>query len=303
MIQTTTRQTSTPSQPAAPANILLDPFNRRWEEYRSRVVDCQAAFSVDGIHDLRVAARRLLAILEISAEFTSRRRVGELRRELKSHLDGFDSLRDVQVMLSGLPQPPDEMPGVGLFRDYLQKKEQRLLHAAEKLVAALNMDALNRRMLKLQGRLQALPGENMGKALLQAVDRAYQQVLARYSSIEPDRLSTIHSLRVAFKKFRYMLECALPALTAFPPGQFKRMQAYQTLMGEIQDAQVFAQNLEKYAVRHPDLELDELRHYAGLRLSGRLADFLERKAELATFWRTYPGAAFYWQYRSKEEAK
>lgn len=288
---------------ATQSTLLLDPFNWRWADFSNRVADCQLEFSVDAVHDLRVAARRLLAVLEIAGDFSRQPQIKKLRRDLKDLLDGFDTLRDVQVMLAGLAETPGNPPGTEKYRLNLQKREQRLLVAAEKYVRSLQLKTFNRRMLKVQAALAQIPDAESSVKLLRAVDRAFASVLQRYRSVKPDQPATIHRVRVAFKKFRYMLECAHPLLSGFPEENFKRMQAYQTLMGDIQDAEVFMQTLSKYARRHPGLELEELRQYSQQRLSHSLAAYMEHKAGLGNFWRLKPGVEFNWQSRAIEEAK
>src|SRR5512135_1868694 len=96
-------------------NLLLDPFNQRWENYRAQVFACRAEFSEPAVHDLRVAARRLLAVLEIVQGVAPQRRIRKLRQELKSHLDGFDSLRDTQVMLISVTENIESQPAFAPF--------------------------------------------------------------------------------------------------------------------------------------------------------------------------------------------
>ncbi|HEX2698114.1 MAG TPA: hypothetical protein VHM28_10430, partial [Anaerolineales bacterium] len=43
--------------------LLLTSLDERWKTYRAQVKTCRKEFSEEAVHDLRVAARRLLAVL------------------------------------------------------------------------------------------------------------------------------------------------------------------------------------------------------------------------------------------------
>jgi CHAD domain-containing protein len=104
--------------------------------------------------------------------------------------------------------------------------------------------------------------------------------------IDPRDAKTIHCTRVAFKRFRYMME----ALAKYLPGAKKklleRMRHYQTMMGDIQDAEVLLQGLDKY-LRKQGLEPVRMRafHQALLRRRQELIRaYLPVAGRLSEFW-------------------
>ena len=156
------------------ANPFLSDFiDQRWEKYHADLETCRAEFKETAVHDLRVATRRLLAALELIRAFDPHPRVKKLRRSLKNQLDGFDNLRDVQVMLFDISKNIESLPELAPFQQHLQKREKRLLRAAEKHVRTIKLTTFNKRLLKVRETLAAIPADELPPRLLQAVDEAY----------------------------------------------------------------------------------------------------------------------------------
>jgi CHAD domain-containing protein len=282
-------------------NFLLEALDRRWEQYRTDLRVCRAEFSEEAVHDLRVDTRRLLSVLEIIRFIDPNPGVQKLRRVFKKQLDDFDDLRDVQVMLADISENIESLSELAPFQQYLQKQEKRLLRTAEAGVRAIKPTSMNHRLLKVREVLSAIPAEGLPLRLLQTVDNAYLIVRQRYGWIDPDQPASIHSVRVAFKKFRYMIECIHPVLTDFPEAQFKRMHDYQTMMGDIQDAEVFLLTLANFATRHTEFALDPVHRLYERYFSQALTIYLDDKGELETFWRATPETAFPWNMKPKNE--
>ncbi len=78
---------------------------------------------------------------------------------------------------------------------------------------------------------------------------AYTEVRQRKTRINPEQSATIHRLRVAFKKFRYLLEFLQPASTGIHKRQLKEMQSFQVMMGDIQDLSILLAHLDANAHR------------------------------------------------------
>jgi CHAD domain-containing protein len=78
---------------------------------------------------------------------------------------------------------------------------------------------------------------------------AYARVVRRRWGVTPANVRSIHRLRVAFKKLRYTLEVLQPVSPGLTPGMMKAMNAYQTLLGEVQDAEVMNASIRQQAVR------------------------------------------------------
>lgn len=273
--------------------LLLQAMDKRWETYREQIKTCRRAFSEEAVHDLRVAARRLLALADLIRAVRPHPRLQKIRKALKGQLDEFDALRDTQVMLAEVSETLESLPELKPLQQILQKRERRLLREAEEFIEALKPAGIARRLEKTRAEIANTdPGTVFDEAVLHAVDEAYATVLQRYAWIDPAQPATIHRTRIAFKRFRYMVEIVHPLLANFPPTHFKQMHDYQAAMGEIQDAEVFLFTLAELT----EAEAPEAirRHYQQQHAQA-IAAFLERKAQVETFWRPAPKQPFPWQ--------
>ena len=112
--------------------------------------------------------------------------------------------------------------------------------------------------------------------------------------VDPVQPSSIHRVRIAFKKFRYTLEIIHPLLPGFPETQFKNMHNYQTAMGEIQDVEVLLQTLDDFVTRHTDYDPLPVRQFYQKRHTELINAYIENMNEFFTFWREKPEKPFPW---------
>lgn len=273
--------------------LLLEAIDNRWEKYREQIKTCRREFSEEAVHDLRVAARRLLALVDLIRAVRPHPRLQKIRKALKGQLDEFDALRDTQVMLAEISETIDSLPALKPLQQILQKRERRLLREAEDIVEELKPAGIARRLEKVRADItETIPSPEFDGLVLLAVDEAYGTVLQRYRWINPAQPATIHRTRIAFKRFRYMVEIVYPLLPIFSQSLFKRMHEYQTAMGEIQDVEVFLFTLDDLTEAGSP---ESVRRYYEQRHAELIAAYIEDKGEVETFWRADPGQAFPWE--------
>jgi CHAD domain-containing protein len=221
--------------------------------------------------------------------------IKKIRRVLKDQLDDLNELRDVQVQLENVARFVDDVPELNIFRVYLQKKEKKLLRVARKKIKAIKSGGLSKRIEKVNSMIQLLPEQSLEESLYGSLDNAYARAVRYYVEIDTEKPATIHRLRVAFKKFRYMIEIAHPLLKRFPPGNFQKMHDYQGMMGDIQDMEVALQQLNDLADSNPSVNLEIIHSHYTARFKRFLFGYLENKGKLLTFWRTAPDQSFPWE--------
>ncbi len=100
-------------------NALTIALVQRWNDYCAQSKTCRQEFSEEAVHDLRVAARRFMAVLDIVRAINPHPRVQKTRRYLKDQLDDLDDLRDVQVMLVEISESIEHLPALQLFQEHL----------------------------------------------------------------------------------------------------------------------------------------------------------------------------------------
>jgi len=284
-------------------NLLIDSLDKQRAAYRENLKLCRAEFSRKAIHDLRTSIRRLLATLDVIAFVTSASRIEKLSDRLKEQLDDFSALRDIQVMLDKVSEDIRTFPELEPFQNYLEKREKRKQRSDEKHIQNIKPGGVEKRLLKIQGAAEDFSAEELRDKLPQAVDEAYLTVIQRYGELDPVQLVSIHHLRVAFKKFRYMVETIYPCLPDFLEAQLQHMHDYQTQMGNIHDLQVFLETLAEFAEDSDSYDPRPVRRFYEKALAEALSVYLKNKDEVLNFWRSTPLVAFPWQreQKTKEE--
>ena len=217
------------SQPNAD-QLLLDGFEKAWRKYRAEWKRCREEFSNEAVHDLRVATRRLVAILRLLHSITPRPLLQKTIRILKEQLDEFDDLRDTQVILAEISESIQELPELQAFQKRQRRQEDKLLHDLRKQVKKFSVKELSKRICKIHDFIQTEPDDNLESQILQAVDDACLITQQRLAAVDVARPATIHRLRIAFKTFRYMIEIIHPLLVDFPDANLKSMHDYQARM-------------------------------------------------------------------------
>lgn len=276
-------------------DLLDKAIQERTRTLRAQMKRCRKQFSEEAVHDLRVAMRRLLALMDFLAFFGQSPALRKARRDIKAHLDAFDALRDTQVMLLETSQRVSELPAIELFHRFLQKQEKRYLRRAQK-----DMNALKNGYAKpLRSALKTVAQH--GEDVLAPVDDAYHTVLHRLALVDESNTATIHRVRIAFKRFRYSVEVVRPLLSSMPDELMQRLHDYQTLMGEIQDMEVMLRSIDEFAARNQQCTMEPVRRFYQQKHQERVSAYIQRMNEVYSFWRTAPERPLPWDVRPVAE--
>jgi CHAD domain-containing protein len=230
--------------------LLGSALKKQWKRYRKELKRCQEKFSEKAVHDSRVETRRLLALIELLGTFLPASRVKMIQAALKAHLDTYDDLRDTQVQMRRVSSLRRAYAAARPFYDYLCKREARFARRTRKRIKHLKAGRLAKligasRLELGQRHKQPLPAKAAAR-LSSSLGRAFRTTCRLRDRIDPADTRSIHETRVAFKKFRYMVEALSGYLPAGCQPKLEAMHHYQTLMGDIQDAEVLLQCFEKY---------------------------------------------------------
>ncbi len=273
--------------------VFLDGFDGRWKTYRKQLGKCRHSSTPESIHDLRVATRRLLGWIDVVLMTMPDRRLRKVRERLRSLFDRLSPLRDVQVQLESVTQLLGRYPDLESYRTVLLVRERRLLKSIARRVSRVETAGMGRVFSSLKRRLRSRLETG---AIRQAFFAAFQGVAAsaftrsvdNLRRVNPSRSRSIHRLRVAFKKFRYLEEMIGP-LVGVEKHQLQAMNAYQLRMGNIQDMEVLIAGVTAFAVRRktkprPD-PFRALRQELAREREERITAFMGAAEELLTFWK------------------
>lgn len=271
--------------------LLLDSLTSRWDRYKAELKNCRGEFSEEAVHDFRVGGRRLLALLDLLRGLIRGAKIKGMRRDLKNQLDHLDELRDAQVLLADIYENVHDFPSLQPFEEYLLGREKKLMRAARREIKSLKIADLSSRVRKLKKTIAESPLDGLDP--LAVVEASYARVMRRYGQVDPVQPATIHRLRIAFKKFRYMVESIHPILEGFPEDYLKRMRDYQTAMGEIQDMEAALRELAEFEKTAPKgYDPGPVRAFYKEHHALAISRYFEDKDEALSFWRPAPGQPF-----------
>jgi CHAD domain-containing protein len=252
---------------------------------------CRRSFSEESVHDARVHCRRLIARISLVHEAMPNSALESVIRALKRFLKPLGELRDVQVQKQALTEELTRFPEVAGLWIELGKQEKRLARAAGASIRGFAMGKLDRRLEALESeltdpcaRLAAKTG--LHEAVVRALEEAYRVVLQRRRQIDPALPATVHRVRIAYKKFRYMVESLPPAVGKASELQLAAMAHYQTALGNVQDVEVLGGFVSDYLHRFPKLGpgLEQFQGHLVERQDGLIGDYLNIADTLASFW-------------------
>jgi CHAD domain-containing protein len=285
---------ASPSPALAPDTLesLVFSLKKQWKCYRKELKKCQRKLSERSIHDLRVSARRLLSLLDLLAHFLTPGCLEKTQTELKRDLDTFDSLRDTQVQLMALRKLRQRYPAANRFHRFLKKREARFTHSTCKKARRLRSKPLGKLIDSVRKEVKEWPGTSnhtsASPMLLSAVNRMFVVTTKLRDRIEPKDTHSIHCTRVAFKKFRYVVESLAGHLPRANEKLLANMHRYQTLMGDIQDAEVLLRAYQKF-LRKEKSEIQEsvrFEHELQRRSRELIDKYLRGADQLLSFWPT-----------------
>jgi CHAD domain-containing protein len=231
----------------------------------------------------------MLALLDLLDALQLGGALKKIRKVFKKRLDAFDDLRDTQVERRLLHPLWGDFPEARPVRKWLERREEALVVQVQREVEAAESRDLKRRLKILDADLSSpqpgYPRARQRAAAAAALMDAYSKVARLREAVRADHAPTIHKLRIAFKRYRYMSELLSPFFAEFTPKRLRRMHDFQGAAGSIQDLEVLLTHLELATAGG---ELDDrvtrrLRsHLARLRQDA-IEAFVAQLDELATF--------------------
>ncbi|PYJ02859.1 MAG: hypothetical protein DME25_14800 [Verrucomicrobia bacterium] len=230
--------------------------------YRKQLARCQQRFSEKSVHELRVETRRMLALVDLLRALEAGASLKKIRKLFKQRLDSFDQLRDTHVQLLLLKPLWRDFPEARSFDLWLRRREKRLtgdLRHRIKTTKQLRVEQCLKEVQKQLRKSARAEKSPLGKArAAAALSHAFARVLKLRQRVRWSNAETIHRMRVAFKRFRFMSELLRPLFPGLTTGRLRQMQAYQRLMGKVQDMEVLLAGLRQ-AVAKAHLPADAAR--------------------------------------------
>jgi len=197
---------------------------------------------VEGIHQARVASRRLRELVPAVARPADAREARALRRGLRTVTRLLGRSRELDVALETLKAIEARAPGraVAAVRAHVVRERAEAGQEVRAHVAGVDVNDLAAGTLALAGR-----GESRS-AIRTCARRVAARLGRRATEVEKAVVDAglmfapgpLHGVRIALKKFRYSLEVAERLGRFRLAGSMLRLKHLQNLLGELHDLQV-----------------------------------------------------------------
>ena len=278
------------ARPISIGVCLASSLRNRWVLYQGRRCQFETEPSEEAVHELRVATRRLMAQLDLFAAVASSGIAEKGRRALKRSMKALGRLRDIQMQRIFIEGQLDSFPNLILLLHDLRREETaRIASATAKVRSLKNYKFEKWISLMFQDLAEKTsdPRENtrLSSEVVDVLQNTYAAVIRRRQAIRTGDADTIHALRVAFKKFRYVVETLSPGFTGFNERELAALASYQRSMGLIQDLEIIQASAATFIEKYPAAEeflLPFMRHLRQSR--GRaLVSFMKQADEILEF--------------------
>jgi len=286
------RQKKTSAKYESPEAYLIRSLETRWLTYRKQTRVCRRQPSETAVHELRVATRRLISEFLLLGELLGKsREVRSSCKVLKAQMKPLGKLRDVHVKRLWMDRRKARFPELMLIFKDLQRAETELTNAAAKAVKRFKAGEPARCVALLTRTLSEVACKRGASRRLcvrahATARNAQAQVIRRRRAVTRGDLRTIHRTRIAFKRYRYMVEALSPWLTGLTRQELRKLASYQRRMGNIQDLDVLDRYLETDSERNEArrILLCPLRRLLKKRESQLLHDFFRSADQIFNFW-------------------
>ncbi len=207
------------------------------------------------VHQMRVAVRRLRAILRAGRSFFDPRWVDGLRRELKWLGTVLGGVRDLDVLRANLRCQVETLPAPER-RAGQQYVLRRLDGDRVRARAALRAALAGPRYARLLARLEAAlvhPSARPSAVPLQSIAASEFKTLRKAVKKLPGQPSdeALHAVRIKVKRARYAAELVQPIIGRRAERFIDKAKKVQDILGEHQDAVVAEEYLRKVTARTP----------------------------------------------------
>lgn len=225
---------------------------------RARALDFT---DIEGVHDMRVASRRLRSALRDFAPFLRRKSVPQ--RRLKALADALGRVRDEDVAIEALERlkaKASEQLATGI-EQVMDERRWRRERAREALERMLTEDALAEMQEKYSARFERALRRDIKENQAQALSFRHagrEIILARFTELQelssslyhPFEIDALHRMRIAAKRLRYAIELFASCWGGTLAEIAKEIAELQSSLGELHDCDVWIGDLgERLDVR------------------------------------------------------
>ena len=226
----------------------------KWQKFEDTFQLTIHRADADHLHDLRVATRRLMAMIQFRELFYPSDTHKRLLKSLKQLMTPLGEQRDLFLQEDYLSQFIHPLRGsLTLFHGQLRKELLNNHKSIRTTLKKFSCSTVQRQVYQTimhWDSTPALPGVSTPPDSLEQVNwkRLIQENAHQVLSLEQDvfvnrNMKALHRMRIKIKKLRYFLEIIMEIEPFIREEQLTRLARIQTRMGTIHDMDVLALHL------------------------------------------------------------
>jgi CHAD domain-containing protein len=208
---------------------------------------------IEGVHDMRVASRRLRSALRDFLPFVQKRSLKNVRDDLKKIADALGAVRDQDVAIAALEYLKEESEQEDIKSGIEKLIEERSIARDEKRMVlietitigmlSLLQEKFNQALEKATKETHSISFREVGRGIIEL--RLEEFLKLSRSLYAPFNVKPLHNLRIAAKRLRYAIElfaiCFGDEIIPFA----EEVTEMQTSLGELHDCDVWIEELGK----------------------------------------------------------
>jgi CHAD domain-containing protein len=196
-----------------------------------------------GVHQARVASRRLREAVPVLTSGVKNSRAGKARRKIRRLTKALGTVRELDVTIKILDElaARDTLPRLALedVRAHVVIERDKRRDVMLKRLEQVNLSKLDRRLASVGQALSAAETEEWRDALgsrLMKRSKAFAAAIANAGHMySPEQL---HQVRIAAKKLRYAMELAADTGAKVAAAPVRALKRAQDTLGRLHDLQI-----------------------------------------------------------------
>ena len=223
-------------------------------EFKAKALDWT---DIEGVHNMRVASRRLRSLLRDFAPYVGEKKPP--RKQLKEIARSLGAVRDEDVAVLALGELLQKAEGdvAGGIERAIEERRHRQVIARERLQLAISDEAVAELQEKFTAwltsaaanRAQRLEEDSPGSLTFREMGR--EVISSQHSELDkmsrslfnPFEVEPLHRMRIAAKRLRYSLELFSPCFGEGLKEFAKEIAEIQSSLGELHDCDVWIDDL------------------------------------------------------------
>lgn len=197
---------------------------------------------IEDLHKMRVATRRMRALLKSLRDFYDPDQVRFLRDSLKNIAQRLGELRDIDSFLLFLSQCESQIPSS--IQPAIHHIIEDRRYAREQQLQKLRVEFTQNEYLRFKDEIHSFiqindEAENLSPSIKMAIpallEKLFDKIIKKKDRIYEATIPELHRLRINFKRLRYLCEFFSPWYDKSMDKIIQDFISYQDILGDIHD--------------------------------------------------------------------